>query len=359
MQMLRKSSYLLMLGLLSACAYHPVVPYGENLEPLEFGANSRLGLTDARGRFREIFCTVLEAHGRELPDYQPCEQALTRLGVEPSATGRPVNLGASATGLQVLLVPGLGYECIKGWLDYDGSEARDHVKRFGYEIDVVEVEGLSSSRRNAEIIRDFVASLDGGTVSKPIVMIGYSKGTPDILEALVRFPELNQRVSAVVAFSGAVWGSPLADDVSQSQLNLLTRVPRSECDTGDGGALESLRKDTRQAFMEDHELPGGVHYYSVVSFPSPERISIGLRPSYRKIGELEDGRNDSQLIFYDQVIPGSSVLGFSNADHWAMAVPVARQHPFAASTFASQNDFPREAMLEALLRFIDEDLSQP
>jgi len=39
-----------------------------------------------------------------------------------------------------------------------------------------------------------------------------------------------------------------------------------------------------------------------------------------------DARNDSQVIFYDQFIPGSTLVGYLNADHWALAVPVARSH---------------------------------
>ncbi len=135
-------------------------------------------------------------------------------------------------------------------------------------------------------------------------------------------------------------------------------MPRSQCDEGDGGALESLRPEVRKRWLAEHELPGHIRYYSVVSFPEPGRISAGLKPGYRKIGELADARNDSQLVFYDQVIPGSTLLAFANADHWAMAVPVARQHPFAAQTFATENGYPREVMFETLLRFLEEDLAE-
>ena len=71
-----------------------------------------------------------------------------------------------------------------------------------------------------------------------------------------------------------------------------------------------------------------------------------------------DARNDSQMLFYDQVIPGGVLLGYLNADHWAVAVPVARSHRFLGSTFVNHNDFPREALLEALMRFVEEDLEE-
>ena len=93
-----------------------------------------------------------------------------------------------------------------------------------------------------------------------------------------------------------------------------------------------------------------------MSFPDPENISNGLQRSHKKLAALQDGRNDSQLVFYDQVIPGSTILGFFNADHWAMSVPIARQHEVSQAIFADQNDFPREITLEAILRFIEEDL---
>jgi len=73
---------------------------------------------------------------------------------------------------------------------------------------------------------------------------------------------------------------------------------------------------------------------------------------------LKDACNDSQVVFYDQVIPGSTILGSFHADHWAMSVPLARQHEITRAVFADQNDFPREIAPEAILRCIEEDLAK-
>ena len=50
-----------------------------------------------------------------------------------------------------------------------------------------------------------------------VVLVGYSKGAPDILEAIVNYPEIRPRVAAVVSAAGAVGGSPLANDAEQYQ----------------------------------------------------------------------------------------------------------------------------------------------
>jgi len=51
-------------------------------------------------------------------------------------------------------------------------------------------------------------------------------------------------------------------------------------------------------------------------------------------------------------------MGFLNADHWAVAVPIARSHSFIGSTFVDKNDYPREALVEAVIRFVSEDLKR-
>ena len=41
-----------------------------------------------------------------------------------------------------------------------------------------------------------------------------------------------------------------------------------------------------------------------------------------------------------------------------MVVPIARSHSFVGSTFVDTNDYRREVLIEAVLRFLEEDLAE-
>ena len=343
-------------ALLASCASKPLIPWTADAPPQALVPVADAGIDDQRGRFREVFCQVLESRGDEWPDYRPCDEALTRVGQEPPGTGEPVNLGKSRKNYLMLIVPGVGWECIENWLDL-GEDIRALLASHGFAADLLDVDGLSSSANNARQVRDHIAALPPEMAEREIVLVGYSKGTPDILEAIVNYPELHARIAAVVSVAGAVGGSPLANTAKQQDLNIMRYFPGSDCSEGDGGALESLRPSTRRTWLAEHSLPAQISYYSVVTYPHPERISSVLNTTYRTLSKV-DARNDSQVIYYDQMIPNSTLIGFVNADHWAIAVPVARGHSFIGKTFVDRNDYPREALYEALLRFVEEDLEQ-
>ncbi|MEM5330422.1 hypothetical protein VSR34_28005 [Paraburkholderia sp. JHI2823] len=344
-------------ALLGACATKPLIPYSTDTPPLALMPAAQAGIQDKRGRFREVYCAVLKARGTGLPDYRPCEDALTRVGTEPAGTGKPVELGLSRRHLIAAVVPGIGYDCFKPWLNPPNTVVT-HLRQFGFDATLLDVDALSSSANNARQIRDALMAMPAPEGPPRIVLVGYSKGAPDLLEALVAYPEIRSRVAAVVSAAGAIGGSPLANDAEQYQANLLKYVPGATCTSGDGGGVQSLRPATRKAWLAQHPLPGGFHYYSVVTFPQPDRISSILESSYEKLSRV-DARNDSQVIFYDQIVPGSSLLAYVNADHWALAVPIARTHPTLGALFVTQNAYPREALVEAILRFVEEDLDEP
>lgn len=231
----------------------------------------------------------------------------------------------------------------------------DHLRSVGYDWTVVSIESLSSSERNAVIIRDAVMRMEHDGEQPRIVLIGYSKGAPDILTAIVSYPEIRDRIAAVVSVAGAVGGSPIAEKAGQSTLELLRHWPKAECGKGDRGAMESLRPAVREAWLDANPLPDEIPYYSLLTCPEPDRISKVLKSSYKKLAKT-DARNDGMMLIVDQFIPSSSFLGCVNADHWAVSVPIARTRPKIAKRYVDHNDYPREALFEAILRHVEEDL---
>ena len=110
----------------------------------------------------------------------------------------------------------------------------------------------------------------------------------------------------------------------------------------------SLQRSTRQKWLSQNRLPASVKYFSLVDFAGREDISTVLQPSYDSLSQI-DPRNDSQLIFYDQLIPGCTLLGYVKADHWAIALPFSQDR--FAPALIDRDEFPREVLLEAVFRF--------
>ena len=235
---------------------------------------------------------------------------------------------------------------------------REHVRQFGYDMALLQVDALSSSANNARQIRDAIMAMPAEPGAPRLVLIGYSKGGarhPRSGGRLSRNPQprrgggqrgrRHRRLGAGQRCR-AVPGRPAAA-LSRCDLRFGRRRRGRKPATG-----------TRKAWLAQNPLPRELRYYSLVTFPQPERISSILKASYNKLARI-DARNDSQVIFYDQVMPGSTLVGYINADHWALAVPIARTHATIGSLFVTQNAYPREALLEAMLRFVEEDLAAP
>lgn len=342
---------IIFLFLVSCGPPDTVLKYSLDTPPLILTPAHKVGIHDGRSRFREIYCAVGKDHGAEFPIDLPCDQVLHRLSGESEPTNKPVHLGNARIPLRVLIVPGTLAECIQDTLS-PLPYARAHLEEHGYKTGLIMVGGRTSSKFNATQIRDYLATLDSHP-SERIVLIGYSKGTTDSLEAVVNHPEAAQRISAIVSYAGVVGGSPLADSLPGFQESVVKNMHIPACPEGDQGAVESLSRKTRLAWLAEHNLPKTVQYFSLAAFAEREQISSMIQGAYDKLATI-DPRNDSQVIFYDALIPGSTLLGYVNADHWAIAMPISRNMPMVAKTLIDRNAFPREVLLEAIVRFVEE-----
>jgi hypothetical protein len=335
------------------CTSAPMLTYDLETPPTALVPIRYAGISDERTRFREIFCAIQKDHGADLPDDRPCEHALHRLLGEPISAGKPVYLGKARLSLRFVIIPGLSEECVSGFIK-PFSDARPHLESLGFKTDFIMVSGLGGSAQNAAQILETVTGMSIAA-SERLVFIGYSKGATDVLEAMARYPELSRRTAAVVTLAGVVSGTPIADDLPEVLKKVADQVFKGQCLPGEGRAIDSLTRHDRLRWLSTNSLPGSVRYYSLAAFAPRENISLILRPSYDKLSLL-DPRNDSQVVFHDALVPGGVLLGYLNADHWAVAMPFNREHPILTDLLVTHNAFPREVLLEAIARFVEESL---
>lgn len=346
---------LLVVVAISGCATPRAVTVTDSTAMVMAPA-SQSGIRDRRPQFRNIFCTVLDARASEKGLVEDCNHRLLHLADEAAPMPAPVTLDASTQAITVVLIPGFASDCVEETKQAK-TQFKDYLARFGYYFERLRVSGISSSESNARAIREAIlADPELGTTRK-LVIVGHSKGVVDTLEALAAYPELQSRISAVISVAGAIGGSPLADIAPDVAVSIARNTPGIQCKNGDGEALDSLSPATRHKWLAAHRLPSNIHFYSIVTLPEPDRISAGLKPGHNLLSEI-DPRNDGILLFYDQVIPGSTLLGYVNADHWAVATNFDASQFALVRTLGDKTDFPRRALLEAALRFVEQDLAR-
>jgi hypothetical protein len=116
-----------------------------------------------------------------------------------------------------------------------------------------------------------------------------------------------------------------------------------------------LRRDVRQDFLAQHpDL--GVPVYSLAAVSDKSNTSKVLLENWELMA-VYGPRQDSQLQASDAIYPGGNDLGALRGDHWAVALPFEDSTDARVKSFVDHNHFPRTALLEALVRFISQDLA--
>lgn len=319
-------------------------------------AIDRTSLKDGRARFRAVLQAVNAAHGRALPDYRPTDEILRDLdGEEAWAEAVPAYQAPLPPHLRVIAVPGFLTQCI-AFLSDVLTDAMAHVETLGAKSLVAALDGRGGAAHNARQLRDTLMALPKGETT---ILIAMSKGTVDTQEMLARYPETHARVQAVVSLVGAVGGSPLAYLAPKWLKWVERRLPLPRCPLHGGAAVESLKPDVRQAFLKDHAPVSGVRYYSLGAAVEAEGMSKGMASAYQALRRIQP-LNDGQMLLADQILPGAEVLGVLNGDHIAVGMPFNRNPSWlgrwVANHVLDRNAFPREVVVEAIVRRVLEDL---
>ncbi len=135
-----------------------------------------------------------------------------------------------------------------------------------------------------------------------VVLIGYSKGVPDILQALVEHPVIVGKVAAVVSIAGsrrfAAYRFHRRAAKEDHENN-----PIVDCPHGVGTRSRAFSVRPGRSGCRRTGCRPSVKVFRSSTSQKREDISTALQPSYDSLAQI-DPRNDSQLIFYDQLIPG-------------------------------------------------------
>jgi pimeloyl-ACP methyl ester carboxylesterase len=311
-------------------------------------------VVDGRAAFRSAFCSMLRDERLASPDDVACDRWLWRLTDEPAGEPDRAILPTNPEHLDVLLVTGAFSECV-GEASRPFSAGAARLRAAGAKVRTIVVGGRSGTSHNARQIADTLAASQIDDDRK-VILIGYSKGGLDILRFLVDFPDLATRVAAVVGVASPLFGTPLADLAEPAYAALVAKMPYEKCPPGDGEVMASLTPEAATQWLEANPLPAGVRFYSLAAFTTREHVARALVPFWKHLGGT-DVRNDGQVVATDAVIPGSTLLGYANADHWGVAQTIEIEHPVLA---ARQDPalFPLEQLFIAMVGFIADDLAQ-
>jgi hypothetical protein len=299
--------------------------------------------------FANIFATVLRSEHPDTGNWGPATDYL-QIG---STTAVP--LADSLTQYRVLIVPGFLSACVPTHPAF--QEGKLHLQSVhGVVVDYWPA-GDASCIENGNTLAGYLKSRP---VGPKYIVIGHSKGAADLQVALQQ-PDVATRVAAFVSVAGAVRGSYLANASDDAGILVGTLEKELTCTGKLQDAINDLQTTARQEFDHMHPNPP-VRSYSLVAVSDFLQTSLVLQSGWNALRLLNASRGlpgygmgqDGLLLAADGYLPGAQNLGVAKADHIAVA------HTFSEfpTSVLCVNTFPRNALLEAIVRYVIADLLQ-
>ncbi len=299
---------------------------------------------DRSQMFSRLFCSVLAAQP-DAKEWGDCAQY-----IEKSDAGQ-AELSPIPTQYRILIVPGVMNSCAESTPAY--QEGQQYLReKYGLTVDLLAVPN-ESAESNAWTIADWLQQ-QRFTDPRKFIVFGYSKGAPDLHTMLALEPDAAEHVAAFVSVAGAIGGSPIADVMPAIADRWMNQMQFGTCRGSMAEAFKSLKREVRQAFNRQYPTPR-VPSYSLAAVADEGRVSRMLKQTWQLMSSY-DRRQDGQLTIADATVPGSLFLGSVLADHFAVALPLANAPEEAIRSMVDRNRYPRTALLEAMVRFVVQDL---
>ncbi len=301
---------------------------------------------DRSSEFGDLFCTVLGVENPDGGQWGDCSEYLETPGKNR------VKLDPIPTKYRVLIVPGLMNTCFAGAPAF--KEGQAYLKeKFGMAVDLLSVPN-NSSEENGRVIADYIKNKLKED-SRKFIVLGYSKGTPDLQTALASDSVAAAGVAAFISVAGASGGSPVADAIPSLADRWIKQYNLPNCQGDLSQGFKSLSQAARRAFLSSYPDPI-VPTYSLAAVSDQANTSKMLLQTW-KLMNVFAPENDSQLTKDGATVPGSIYLGSAKGDHFAVALPFETSNESIRSG-ADKNHFPRTALLEAMVRMVIQDLEK-
>ena len=315
----------------------------------------KLGETgkDLSASFSNQFCSLLQNENPDGGSWGPCTSYLNA----PPADAQTENVAqlddTALAKYRVLVIPGVLSSCQSNTEAF--QDGQKHLQsKHGMTVEFLQTANDTSTNNGAKIASYLRQKMSSGD-SRKYIVVSYSKGSPDVQEALANDPQVRDAVAAHVTIAGAIGGSPIAETMPAIAERYAGMLKLGTCDGNVADAFKSLRQDVRKQFLQDHPDPL-VPSFSLAAVSDATTTSKMLLEAW-KLLTAYDPRTDSQLLQSDALIPGGNFLGILHADHLAVALNYENVAEATIKSAADHNHYPRVALFEAAIRFAAENIT--
>ena len=313
----------------------------------------KLGETgkDLSATFSQIFCNILRGENPDGGNWGACSEYLQTPAVpeDDNLVGCgscPVVQALDRTKYRVLVIPGVLSSCQANTQAFQDGQAHLREKH-GMTVEFLQAPNDTSANNGQKIAAYLREKMPND--SRKYIIVSYSKGSPDVQEALAYDSQAREAVAAHVTIAGAIGGSPIAETMPAIAERYAGLLKLGTCDGNVADAFKSLRQDVRKQFLQDHPDPL-VPSYSLAAVSDASTTSNMLLEAWKLLTAF-DPRTDSQLIQSDALIPGGNFLGTLHADHLAVALNYESITEATILSAANHNHYPRVALFDAAVLF--------